>query len=283
VIKNLHFDHPLKAVLFQKIKSLGYKIYFISGDFFEVSPPLTGEMDDPQVSELKSAWETQRNSRNKDQLVNSFDKTLSHADVERPKAVLNPHIWQLHGDSTTKNIIILVEDLQQLPWYDLNQLVDTGVIEAGFLPIHSNAILKDHKLLLFGGSSGAGKSTVAALSHHIHARVLDEDQILIREEEPGVFSADAWGYSLEKSNARIAGIIKIIQSEENKLNPMSQTDTAKFLFHQALEVCGTNNIRMAEIFAFSSRLARTVPGYALQFTKSGTFWHLIEKEFGFEK
>ena len=236
----------------------------------------------PRLQNLKSVWETHQKQCDRDQSWESFRKTLTQAFGKQPSAVSDPQIWQLQGDSIAKKFFILIEDIHQLPWYDLNQLVNTGVIEAGFLPIHSNAILKDHKLLLFGGTSGAGKSTVAALSHHIHARVLDEDQILIREDAPGRFSADAWGYSLEKSNARIAGIIKIIQSEENKLNPMSQTDTAKFLFHQALEVCGTNNIRMAEIFAFASKLARAVPGYALQFTKSGTFWQLIEKEFGFE-
>ena len=280
MLENLHFDHPLKSSLFKKIESLGYKIFLISRDNFLVYPSSIDVIDDPNILELRKLWESIRNQFKKDQFSETFQKTLINSIGNLSKVPPNPQIWQLRQDTTGKSIVIFSDHLNQFPWYDVNMLLNTKMIEEGRLPIHSNGLIIGHKILLFSGTSGAGKSTVAALGQSVGAKVLDEDQVLIREVQTGIFSADAWGYSLEKSEAIIVGVIKLIQSKADKLTPISETKTAHFIFHQTLEVCGREDSMIRKIFAYSAKLARHIPGYELRFTKSANFWRLIKKEFG---
>jgi len=112
-------------------------------------------------------------------------------------------------------------------------------------------------------------------------KILDQDQISLRKNSDGSFSADAWGYSLNTCNAIIAGTLNLKKDNDPLLIRQSQTKTVKLLFERALELFGEKiptNITK-RIFRCISELTRAVPGYELQFRKDQDFRKLLCEEF----
>lgn len=258
----------------------GYGFCLISVDSVDVFPENTSLLGDESIALIQDAWRdiSQKDQEKGVQLNSEWE--LINSLGERPTNFTNPRIRHFRNDSTGKRYFILIGSSIEFPWYELNLLVNYSKIENGFLPLHASAIKYRGFLFLFSGPSGAGKSTIASLSKRIGGEVLDQDQILIHEDDQGTFFANAWGYSLVRCAEPIKYIFKIIQDTENSLSKLSPAKVARFVFDRSLDCCRDTTVPQInkKILEQSSRIARTITGYELHFTKSPDFWELIDTE-----
>jgi hypothetical protein len=209
-------------------------------------------------------------------VVDEFGERLSE-----PKLLNHQFIRRLRKDPSGKCFFALVDSSGRLPDYELNNLINILQIEQGFIPIHACGVIHQQGLFLFGGKSGSGKSTIAALSSLNGNDILDEDQVVIRKPGPQQFYANAWGYSLKTSYVPIKAVFKVVQSINDALYPLTQVETAKFLFSRVMDVTqhASSKQFLVNIFSGMSEMARSIPGYELHFRKSPDFWKLIDREF----
>jgi hypothetical protein len=146
----------------------------------------------------------------------------------------------------------------------------------GFL-LHAATVIRDGKAYVFTGRSGAGKSTVAALSPQ--GSVLTDEISLLRREK-GIWRAYGtpfWGEfkaAGSNSSAPLAGIFRLLQAPENRvelLRPMAilRTLLPNVLFFSS-EAEPTR--KLLEIL---SRAATEIAGYNLSFRKNSTFWEVV--------
>ncbi len=168
-----------------------------------------------------------------------------------------------------------------LPPYPINLLASICQIERGYLPIHAAGVIRGGRLFLFAGPSGSGKSTIAASSLESGSLVLDEDQVLVRPLSGDRFTADAWGYGVQPCNAPLAAFFSLLQSEEDRLTPLSQTHTARLLLerHQDIMTAFLPAETIVRALKSASAIARRIPAYELHFRKSPDFWKLIDERF----
>jgi hypothetical protein len=146
----------------------------------------------------------------------------------------------------------------------------------GFL-LHAATIIRDGKSYIFTGRSGAGKSTVATLSPR--GSVLTDEISLLRREE-GVWRAYGtpfWGEfkaAGSNSSAPVAGIFRLLQAEENRVESLRPMTTLRALLPNVLffSVDAKANRRLLEILSWA---ATEINGYNLSFRKSSTFWEVL--------
>lgn len=284
-LKDPVIDHPIKHVLVEKLNLLGYQLWFITGDLVLKFPPADHNQQIPPatLAYLRLVARLSAVYFKKYSLPAWLVRACLKPAGKRTQMINNPDIWELRYSTNVKTLFIVNQDYEHIPWSNINQLVNTAVVTSGHLPLHASAVEINGKLLLFSGPSGSGKSTIAGMCTRFGACILDEDQVLIRENSDGSFSADAWGYRLEKSTARICAVFQLIQSDENYLVSMPAAQTARFILEQVIALCGSNHSNMKTIFSDTARLARSVPGYQLHFNKTMKFWGLIEKELNLER
>ena len=122
------------------------------------------------------------------------------------------------------------------------------------------------------------------MSGDLGDHVVDEDQLLLNKRTHGIFSANGWGYSLNPCDIPLRAIFRLTQAKKDILTPMNRVQTARFLGEQVFQLLG-NNLPV-EILSITvkktAEIARTIPGYELQFRRSPDFWKLIDAEFGLE-
>ncbi len=199
---------------------------------------------------------------------------------EHPKNFYNPFIFRLKNVPSENVYFILFDTEKTFPWLEIIYILNHAAILNGLLPLHASAVIHQGSLFVFSGTSGAGKSTIAAISNSAGNKVLDEDQIIIRENGNGEFFANAWGYSLESCENPIRAIFKLLQAKNDSIKLMSAMMGSKFLFTRVLEICGKTppNPVVENTFSFIARVTRSIPCYELHFRKSPDFWKLIDAE-----
>lgn len=146
----------------------------------------------------------------------------------------------------------------------------------GFL-LHAATVIRNGKAYVFTGRSGAGKSTVAALSPQ--GSVLTDEISLLRREQ-GVWQAYGtpfWGEfkaAGSNSSAPVAGIFRLLQAPENRVAPLRPMAILRTLLPNVLFFSAESeaNRRLLEIL---SRAATEINGYNLSFRKSATFWEIL--------
>jgi hypothetical protein len=148
--------------------------------------------------------------------------------------------------------------------------------QEGFL-LHAATVVRDGKAFVFVGRSGAGKSTVASLSPS--GSVLTDEISLLRQVdgEWRAFGTPFWGeFRAEGSNssAPLAGIFRLMQSPENRIEPLRPAQLLKSLLPCVLFFSSEpgDHHRLLQILGEASQ---EISGYNLQFQKNRSFWEVL--------
>jgi hypothetical protein len=146
----------------------------------------------------------------------------------------------------------------------------------GFL-LHAATVVHDGRAYIFTGRSGAGKSTVAALSP-AGSVWTDEISLLRREQgEWRAYGTPFWGEfraAGSNSSAPVAGIFGLSQARENHVEALGPVGLLRNILPNVLffsgEVAATQ--RLLEILG---QAVKEIPGYNLAFRKDKTFWEVL--------
>jgi hypothetical protein len=147
---------------------------------------------------------------------------------------------------------------------------------AGFL-LHAATVVRNGRAYVFSGGSGAGKSTVAALSP-AGSVWTDEISLLRREQgEWRAYGTPFWGEfraAGSNSSAPVAGIFGLSQARENHVEALAPVGLLRNILPNVLffsgEVAATQ--RLLEILG---QAVKEIPGYNLAFRKDKTFWEAL--------
>jgi hypothetical protein len=146
----------------------------------------------------------------------------------------------------------------------------------GFL-LHAASVTRNGKAYIFVGRSGAGKSTVASLSPR-GTVLTDEISLLKRVNgEWRAFGTPFWGeFKADGANtsAPVAGIFRLIQARENRIEPLRPADLLKALLPCVLFFSSNvgDHERLLQILIGT---IREIPGFHLHFRKNRSFWEVL--------
>jgi hypothetical protein len=146
----------------------------------------------------------------------------------------------------------------------------------GFL-LHAATVIRDGKAYIFTGRSGAGKSTVAALSPE--GSVLTDEISLLRREK-GVWRAHGtpfWGefkVAGSNSSAPVAGIFRLLQASENRVESLRPMAILRALLPNVL-FFSTGAEANRQLLEILSQAVAEIDGYNLSFRKNSTFWEVL--------
>jgi hypothetical protein len=277
--KNDHYSR----ILFEKINQCPYEVYFIGAETPNLTDLNLNSIEKKWISRLNQIW---RSVQNNNVELRDFQKVISSEGFitgynERSYS-WGYYICQLPVPGNQERFIVLLNQsvLEQGPWFTLQLLCNHWKIESGNIILHASCI--DHKgqLFLFSGPSGAGKSTIAEISFNMGDEVIDEDQVIISQKSNGTYLAKAWGTNLIETHLPIRAFIRIQQSDHNRLRPISQVKTARWMMEESFYL--TPNILSEDstikLFKRIAEFARRIPGFTLEFRKSPDFWRLIDLE-----
>jgi hypothetical protein len=203
--------------------------------------------------------------------------------TERTSESIRSNLWRFRDESASDHFFLLLteQEAQSLLSYNLLFLCNLWQMERGHLPVHTAGVIRNGGMYLFAGSSGAGKSTAAALSQEAGGTILDEDQVLVHPLDDGRYTADAWGYNVRSCDVPLRAIFALVQTTEDRLIPLGQTQVARLLVDRQADIVGSMLSRdlLRRSFGLAAEIARCVPGYELHFRKSPAFWKLIDERF----
>lgn len=136
--------------------------------------------------------------------------------------------------------------------------------------VHSSCIAVDGKALLFIGSSGAGKTTLARLWRDAGATILNDERNIIRTTPQGPLAgASPWhGEENQVSpvTAPLAGVFYLKQADSNAVREIPCTESVTRLFtNTVVPVFLQDGPRMV-LNAWADVL-ETVPSFELSFTR----------------
>ncbi|MBN1564447.1 MAG: hypothetical protein JXA10_11450 [Anaerolineae bacterium] len=164
-------------------------------------------------------------------------------------------------------------------------LLDWAHITAERGYIHAAGVIHNGAAYVFVGHSGAGKSTISALSEAEGDTVIHDDRIVIMPGANKQFVAT--NRLLAMTPTPLQAFFFIVQDTRDYLIPLEAHDTAERLLTSALDTGRTQQIllqhSLRRVFASLATIARHVPGYELHFRKSADFWTEIDTLFNAEK
>lgn len=283
--KNNPEGQGLQSIIQNKLDLTGYRVMFITPDSLDDIDEFH-EVSAFDLKEIVDAWRIIRGVGLTD--IEKQEAAWLKIDEFGERMPGHPRrssmILRRFRNSSNPNLYFLLLNEKEpiiFPLYELNQLCNLWQLEQGNIPIHSSAIVHHKHLFLFGGPSGAGKSTVSKLSAEKGDWVLDEDQLLLNSTPEGNCSTQAWGYSLQTTNVPLKAVFKLIQDTKDQIIPLTESQTAIFLLERMVEPLGFMRVNkyIQNLFSYSAKLARSIPGYELHFRKSPDFWNLIDAEF----
>ena len=146
----------------------------------------------------------------------------------------------------------------------------------GFL-LHAASVTRNGKAYIFVGRSGAGKSTVASLSPR--GSVLTDEISLIRRTNGQwhAFGTPFWGeFKADGSNtsAPIAGIFRLIQARENRIEPLRPSELLKTVLPCVL-FFSSNVVDHDRLLQILVGACQEISGFNLQFRKSKSLWEVL--------
>lgn len=151
-------------------------------------------------------------------------------------------------------------------------------VDQGRCVLHAAGVVHMDFAYLFMGASGAGKSTVATLSHALGYTIIHDDHVAIYPDQTGSYLVTDISPSIPGNSLK--SIFFLIQDTTDRLTPVSTLATAKGLLNGFLDIVSEHILSdqmLRYAFAFSANIARRVPGYELHFRKSPDFWKLIDE------
>jgi hypothetical protein len=154
--------------------------------------------------------------------------------------------------------------------YPLDELLIINLLALrNGLHIHALGVVHEGRALVFCGVSGAGKSTMAELWKKRPVRLLSDDRISLRKKDGKIWAyGTPWHGDARVSlpeKAPLEAIYFLVQSQENKILPLSATEVATrilvrcfptFYFKQGME----------HSLSFIDELTQEIPCFELQFT-----------------
>lgn len=200
-------------------------------------------------------------------------KVYTEGDFIFAEVEINGVVHKLKADKTWRNI---ETDLTLTAFAEkgfLKHFLVTayGMAAAAYktIKIHASVIEKDGKALLFLGPSGTGKSTHSRLwlQYVPGAFLLNDDEPIMKIIEAGsvlVYGAP-WSGSTpcyHNASAKVAGIVHLYQSPENKLTRLHGIEALSVVMKQtAIFRSDPNNKEM--VFNIISDILSSVPVYRL--------------------
>ena len=180
-------------------------------------------------------------------------------------------IWTYKSDAG--EFIDVVENV-------LRPLVASNLLETGGLLVHSSGIVIDGRCFLFVGHSGAGKSTMAGLALDRGHKVLSDDlNVLVHDGEQwksrrlpfaGSHQSDP-----DDSLFPVAGIVRLRQAPEHRIEPISAAEAFSLLYSAAPFV-NTDPFLSETLEATVLRIVESLPQWSLGFRKDVGVWDIIE-------
>jgi len=153
-------------------------------------------------------------------------------------------------------------------------------VDQGRCVFHAAGVVHKDFAHLFVGASGAGKSTVAAMSKILGYRIIHDDHLVLYPDQVGNYLVT--DMSLSIPGVPLKSIFFLNQDTTDRLVPLSALATTKGLLDGFLDIVGEHLLTdqmLRYAFAFSADIARRTPGYELHFRKAPEFWKLIDEQF----
>jgi hypothetical protein len=148
----------------------------------------------------------------------------------------------------------------------------------GGLLLHGAGLVRDGRAFVFFGPSGAGKTTVTALSPG--CRVLSDDLVLIARSGPGFAASSVPFRGLATPPATsealhpLAGLYRLVQAREDRLEELSRPRAVGEVVASLPFVSETAEAA-PRILEVVSEVAAAVPVRRLHFRKDPGFWRLL--------
>jgi hypothetical protein len=150
------------------------------------------------------------------------------------------------------------------------------------LLLHSSGVVSEGAGFVFTGSSGAGKSTIAALSSR--DTVLNDEICLVRfhESETILESTPFNGFFRRKSegNAPLRCVFVLHQAKAHAVRPMGRGEAVAALLPQLVPVIGMDERitrdTLRRMLDLAAELQRRVPVRRLEFARDAGFWEKID-------
>ncbi len=203
--------------------------------------------------------------------------------LQRPPSVRDLDCRLFRYNHWSNRFFILVDGSERfgIPAHFIDLLLNIWNLEHERLAVHASAVVHREKLFLFAGVSGAGKSTVAAMSRERGDRVVDDDVALIYRTREGCYSVNGWGYGLDTCRDPLQAIFKLVQSAQDRLQRLTQIQGAQIIMTGYDQVHGdvSASVLLKRAFKLAAAVAREIPVYELHFRKSPDFWQLIDAPF----
>ncbi len=153
--------------------------------------------------------------------------------------------------------------------------------ESGNLLLHSSAVLKDGRAVLFSGPGGAGKTTIVEeLSEG--RNVLSVDRTLISFDPGGTATAhstplgDRARSVLKADQARLSGIFFIEQAGEHRVLPMTSWEATRSILGQTIAL-SRSAVSVSRTMEAIGKLADLDLSHKLRFRRDEGFWPLIDE------
>jgi hypothetical protein len=149
------------------------------------------------------------------------------------------------------------------------------------LLLHSTAVLKNGKIFLFLGTSGGGKSTVAAISKD--HKVIGDDVVAVRKIRSAFYAfSTPWRQSgAVITDRRIKGKVHALyflnKSKRIRFEPLAQERALAAMLARQIHFLNHTEMPLIEKAFFTAcELARAVPAYRMEFKKDEDFWPSLE-------
>lgn len=263
-----------------RMDTCDFEVILITKDPMDINRLSHPGVDQNILFELHDAWVGMCHEESQDkildaqlmQIINQNSLPLINREHEK-----NFLVRQCKKNKHNPIAYLFLGEHTWFPLESLFMLSRVCKIAQGSFPLHVSAVLFHDDLYLFGGLSGAGKSTIANILQDQGGVILDEDQVIVRKVQEGSYTASAWGYSLTPCSAPIRAIFQLVKDDHNAVEPLSITQGASFIMTQADQVAGWmlyENL-YKQLFSLTSAFARSVPVHKLHFTLDGNFWPLI--------
>ena len=148
----------------------------------------------------------------------------------------------------------------------------------GFL-LHSASLIRDGKVFLFAGASGAGKTTISRLAPPDVTLLTDEISYVRRQSSGYVAFGTPFAGELaklgENVSAPISHLYLLAKGQENRIDPVAPAEAARSLLSNVLFFANDDELVQA-IFHSAFEFVSRVPVSRLTFVPDVRVWELIQ-------
>ncbi len=150
-------------------------------------------------------------------------------------------------------------------------------LEAGGLMLHAAGILHKGAGYVFLGQSGAGKTTLARISH---PRIVLNDDLIVLQPLQGhwqVHGTPFWNPTQVKPSCRqgpLAAVYSLIQNQSVSVQPLSPASAVSALI-ACSPVLPADPRFAGRVLSRCQQICETIPVRQLHFRKDDSFWQMV--------